>query len=126
MQENNEYKFEEQREKFKDFRIKDNPTSDELYEYCKFLYHVEKRDNQKFKNKLILSVPVSIIQVYCALGMDHIVPKVILTALGMFLLFLSAYNIGKCGEWDKRNENFLREIEGIRQKEKINSLYPKR
>lgn len=125
MKENNEYNFEEQREKFKDFHIKNNPTSDELYEYCKFLYHVEKKDNQKFKNKLILYLPVAIVQIYCASGMGNVLPRITLTGLGIFLLFLSAYNIGKCEEWNKRNEKFLSKIKELRQKEKINSLYPK-
>ena len=44
-----DYNFKEQQNRFKDFDITEEHSSEEAYEYCKFLYHKELKNNIPLK-----------------------------------------------------------------------------
>lgn len=127
-----DYNFKEQQNRFKDFDITEEHSSEEAYEYCKFLYHKELKNNIAFKNRLILTIPLAVFQICYGASASSKVLRVAMIMIGMFLLYNNAYYMGKCSEWNKRNEQFLRDINEARAREltreveiKVKELQPK-
>lgn len=116
MRKKNEYNFKEKEKYFESFNIEKNCSDKDMYEYCEYMYHKEARSNLRFKNMLILTIPFAVFQIIIGATNDNNTAKLWFMGLGIFLLFQTGYFMGKCSEWERRNELFLHNIKNIIEK----------